>query len=389
MGLFGDYLGSVLGGTKKPSVPVWTDINLADEQQKAIKANLDALPNAESLASSTNAFNEEQILKMLQSAIPNYDQLSKSASNDLISLIKGELPQGVSDQVQNSAAARALGSGYAGSGMSRNLVARDLGLTSLQTIQQGLSSAEQWIRNMDALFAPGMLNVTSMFVSPQQMFSDTMANQENKWGVQWLKNQIKAMPDPQMEALGQFIGGIGDAAASYFVGAKATQRSASNSSGGMGVGGMGSEPGLGYSTTSFSSGEGTSGYTNSGTGYALDTSGTMDLGNIGAGAGGAGGCCFIFLESYNGILPWWVRQCRDEYYVKYPTVAVGYKKMASWIVPIMRKSKWVRNLVNYFMVIPMTKYGGWLKGVEGYKHFRHYWVYKEFWFTVWKMLGKK
>jgi hypothetical protein len=99
---------------------------------------------------------------------------------------------------------------------------------------------------------------------------------------------------------------------------------------------------------------------------------------------GANMCCFIFLESYNGKLPWFVRECRDEYYKQEPKVSSGYKKMAKWLVPLMKQYKTITQLVNYLMVIPITKFGGWKKNVRGYEKCKKYKFIKNFWFFVWR-----
>lgn len=99
-------------------------------------------------------------------------------------------------------------------------------------------------------------------------------------------------------------------------------------------------------------------------------------------------CCFIFLEAYNGALPWWVRACRDQYAPEDSDRRRGYVRMSRWLVPAMRVSKVVRFLVNSLMVKPLTKWGGWYKCVPGYDRG---WVYHpvvKFWFKLWKLLGK-
>lgn len=97
-------------------------------------------------------------------------------------------------------------------------------------------------------------------------------------------------------------------------------------------------------------------------------------------------CCFIFLESYNGVLPWYVRVERDRYYQQEPAVAAGYKKMAAWLVPLMRRYAVVKHLVNLIMVKPLTLYGGHTHKVNYYGHI--FWPVKKFWFTIWKKEGK-
>lgn len=98
-------------------------------------------------------------------------------------------------------------------------------------------------------------------------------------------------------------------------------------------------------------------------------------------------CCFIFLESYNGVLPWYVRVERDRYYKLYPKVAVGYKKMANWLVPAMRVKTWVRHTVNWLMVKPLSHYGAWSNGlnITGWLC----WPFKVGWFTYWKLTSSK
>lgn len=211
----------VLGGGGKPTVPPAPD--LGESQATAIASNLAALPGAEELVSKANAFTQEQITKMLETAIPNYGTLTRTATSNIESMLKGEIPKDVQDAISRSDAAKALGGGYSGTTFHTNLLARDLGLTSLELTQRGLTSAESWIQMMDQLFSPGTINVSSMFITPAMQYTAD----ENAWAAQWMKNQIKAMPDPFGLALGQFVGGVADTAismaASYFGGPMAGQ----------------------------------------------------------------------------------------------------------------------------------------------------------------------
>ncbi len=113
----------------------------------------------------------------------------------------------------------------------------------------------------------------------------------------------------------------------------------------------------------------------------------LDVG-MGAATGAAGianSCCFIFLESNNGLLPWWVRKCRDAFYT--PVRRKGYIRMSRWLVPLMERNTFIKQLVNDIMVSPMTAYGGWLYSVDGYSHGRVYSGTTKFWFKVWDILG--
>jgi len=103
-----------------------------------------------------------------------------------------------------------------------------------------------------------------------------------------------------------------------------------------------------------------------------------------AGGGVAGNCCFIFMEAYNGQMPSSVRRCRDRYYVKFPAIATGYKRMAKWLVPLMQRYECVRKLVWKTMICPLTKHGEFVLRKDSTPHR----FARKFWFTVWNLTGK-
>lgn len=92
-------------------------------------------------------------------------------------------------------------------------------------------------------------------------------------------------------------------------------------------------------------------------------------------------CCFIFLESYNGILPACVRVGRDKYYSLDFNIAIGYRRMAKWLVPLMQENTYVRTLVNTLMVNPITKHLSSLKKGKN-KTITHLWL------KLWAWYGK-
>jgi hypothetical protein len=97
-------------------------------------------------------------------------------------------------------------------------------------------------------------------------------------------------------------------------------------------------------------------------------------------------CCFIFLEAYHGKLPAFIRKSRDRYYTINPDIAAGYRMMAYYLVPLMRRSSFIRALVWHLMVSPITEYLGWSNRQVGYirrsSHVTHFWL------RVWALLGK-
>lgn len=164
-----DIASNALAG--KPTIPGFTPISLQQAQGQAISGNLNVLPQLENIGSQVNSFNLDQMQSMLKSAIPGYSAITGSASGTIQDLLSGKVPTDVAQTVQASDAARALSGGYSGSALSGTLTARDLGLTSLQLTEGGLSSAQSWLGLMDKLTQPATFDFSSMFVTPTQQFS--------------------------------------------------------------------------------------------------------------------------------------------------------------------------------------------------------------------------
>lgn len=187
MGGFGvDIFTNLIGG--KPSIPAWNTVSLGQSQTQAINENTASLPALENLSSQTNQFNVDQIQKMLKQVIPGYQDITSSVSGTIQSLLKGEVPTDVANTLQSSDAAKALTGGFGGSGIAGNLFAKDLGLTSLDLVTKGLSTAQSWLSTMANINQPGMFNLSSMFVSPQQQFQDTFQNQEAQFQRDYASN---------------------------------------------------------------------------------------------------------------------------------------------------------------------------------------------------------
>lgn len=186
---------------RKPTVPEVPPLSLPEEQQKAIKANVAAAPGASELA----FLSQEQITKMMELAAPGFGQVGGQVMKNALSLLRGEIPLDVSQEVKRQGAGRALTGGFAGTDAANNLVARDLGLTSLGLTREGLSSAESWISKMEQLYSPSQALFTGMFITPQQQFAAATQERNLQYQQDWLAEQISAMPAPWAEDLKQFI----------------------------------------------------------------------------------------------------------------------------------------------------------------------------------------
>jgi len=93
-------------------------------------------------------------------------------------------------------------------------------------------------------------------------------------------------------------------------------------------------------------------------------------------------CCFIFLEALNGELPPVVRRARDVMGTR--RTKLGYRRMSSWLVPLMKRNSIVKHLVNLLMVKPLIKYGeGYFATENATRWWRCYAPFRHFWFALW------
>jgi hypothetical protein len=195
---------------RKVVVPDYPELDAA--QRQAVKADRAIIPDVEDLAREVNTMNAAEIERLLKSIIPDLGQINTNVSETIASWTRGEPGSGVENLIARKSAERAVAGGFGGSGMHRNLEARDLGLTSLQVFEKGMASAERWVASVLNTQAPAF-DVTSMFISPAQQFS---AN-EAKWQRDLYAETMAAAPNPaargafdsEMELIGMVLSAYG------------------------------------------------------------------------------------------------------------------------------------------------------------------------------------
>ena len=94
-------------------------------------------PETQAAEMQRNTFNRAELDRLLEASIPGYAAGQKQRTGTAMSLMRGELPPDVEAAVMRSGAGRALEGGFGGSAAGRNLVARDLGRTSLDLMNLG------------------------------------------------------------------------------------------------------------------------------------------------------------------------------------------------------------------------------------------------------------
>lgn len=191
-----DYFG------RRPNVPQYPGLKQATEDSIGINESI--LQRLLTFAGNADKGNQENWLAAVRRMIPNFDKIMGSVNEQAA----GGIPKDVQNVVTSNAAAKALGGGFAGSKMHGNLVARDLGLTSLDMMERGMSSAQRWLS-----MSPAPTDVRAMFVTPTQQF----AALEGKFQRDLLEQKILASPDPakrgradqEMALFGMIMGAAG------------------------------------------------------------------------------------------------------------------------------------------------------------------------------------
>ena len=116
-------------------------LNLGDQINEAG----DLMPRTQQLEGKRNQFNADQLNSLLETSMPGYAKARDLRMGNTMSMLRGEIPLDVQQQMFRTDAARSLEGGFGGSGAGRNLVARDFGMTSLGLQGQGASSLAQII----------------------------------------------------------------------------------------------------------------------------------------------------------------------------------------------------------------------------------------------------
>lgn len=193
--LAGAALGGLFGGKgKKPKVPKLPTLNPTQVQADAIAGNEANRPAAEALASKTNAFSLAELERAVNFAAPG--SLDKARAN-ISRQLSGELSPDVAQSVIRSSTAAGFSRGLGGSQIGRNLTLRDLGLTSLDQQNQGLSN----FINLSTLLKPALMSSTSMFLSPEQRLAAAETQQARQYERDTIAAGVAAQASPEQSAM--------------------------------------------------------------------------------------------------------------------------------------------------------------------------------------------
>lgn len=171
-------------------------------QQETIAGNLAAAPGAFQLADLANTFSTEQLLKSLEMMLPGFGAMRDRITGVIDDKLRGRVPRDVQNLLERNAAEKGIAMGTSGSQLNEFDELRNLGLTSLGIQNEGLSQGAQWIRSMPQ--APKM-DFTSMFFTPQQRLNFEFQQAQANKPIEWLNNQIDALPSNIERAAAGFL----------------------------------------------------------------------------------------------------------------------------------------------------------------------------------------
>lgn len=209
LGLAGGLFGASAANKRKQEL-----LNLANmpgvsptqAYTESLGAMQSASPQAEDVARRQNVFNQAELDRLLGQEIPGYRSAQEQRTSNAMALLRGEIPEDVTSQVQRRTAAQALEGGYAGSGMARNLTARDLGRTSLDLQNLG---AQQFSNIVGTTPMTRPVTSTSLLdISPQDVLGLRSQERSQKLNTLLQRAGVKGGTETFGSVLGSLGGGL-------------------------------------------------------------------------------------------------------------------------------------------------------------------------------------
>jgi len=173
-----------------PSVP-----DPSQTQLTSILSDIQNLGGLGNLGTGINTQIANQAALPYQLNLPNYGAMTNQSSGNILSLLRGQVPQDVANQISQMGAERGIATGSIGSPNANTALLRSLGLTSLGLQTQG----EQELTGAVQRTPTGQqFNPASFLTTPQ--------TQEE---LQYLANLLASAPDPTQAANASILNALG------------------------------------------------------------------------------------------------------------------------------------------------------------------------------------
>lgn len=196
-----EFIGTLIKG----SAPTYAPVDLSSAAGQSIAYNENVLPKAKALAGDVNVFNEEQVLKALRTAIPDYDKMMAQSESIINAEETGQFAPGEKRALEDLGASLGIKSGTVGSTFS-DMTTLGLGFDALERrYNEGVNSSARWLQLANQMTRAPLMDLTSMFVSPMQA-AEFVAKQHE---LQFESQLGKWMQPNAFQAAGQTLAGVG------------------------------------------------------------------------------------------------------------------------------------------------------------------------------------
>lgn len=163
VGTVGEIVSNI-GDLLHPDRPAYKPVDLTSAATGVQNTNAALLAGNETLAKQVDVFSQDQVMKALKTAIPDYEKLMGEQKGVFEAQLKGDFAPGEREALQNMGAALGITSGTAGSDFSK-FTTLGLGFHALeQRYNQGVSSAMNWLKTAYHMTKAPLMDVTAAFV---------------------------------------------------------------------------------------------------------------------------------------------------------------------------------------------------------------------------------
>jgi len=163
---------------KSAASHVAAPISMSQVTGDAARGNISAEPDIEALIRTSNSFNQQQNLSLLNKAIPGYSQIQQNLAKQAASYSANpyQLPTGVADNLTRLAAERGINTGVRGQAQDYSLL-RDFGVNLLNYGQQNINNTQSILSTLAGLGKVNPLSPLSFYGTPGQYFGAAQSNQ--------------------------------------------------------------------------------------------------------------------------------------------------------------------------------------------------------------------
>lgn len=174
------------------------EVDLQESVRRAAISNLGLIPLNERLVDRANQAQSSAAIERAMALDPNFMQTIAGLSDSARSLVRGEIPEDVLEEIRKRRAEGAAAGGIGTPGALTNATSRDLGLTSLDLQQRGASLFQLINQSRQAIDpVERQISMSQLLLSPEQQINADVANRA-----------LRAAPDPTAQQLftNEFVG---------------------------------------------------------------------------------------------------------------------------------------------------------------------------------------